>query len=219
MMANRNGFFYVLDRVTGKFMLAQAVRQHDVGQARSARTARRSSCRISEPTPKGTVTCPDLYGGTNFMSPSFDASDGLFFVTARETCVTASSSSAARRLQGRRSDADGRPRSVAHRERIRRAARDRPADRRAQVGDRVRRRRLGRRAGDGRRRRLQRRSRRRLLRRRLARPARSCSRTRPARRSTRRRRRIDRRAAVCGDAVRHDADRFRAAGVARRPRE
>jgi len=40
-----------------------------------------------DPTPAGTVTCPDLYGGTNFMSPSFDAGRGLFFVTARETCA------------------------------------------------------------------------------------------------------------------------------------
>ena len=34
-----------------------------------------------EPTADGTVTCPDWYGGTNFMSPSFDAARGLFFVT------------------------------------------------------------------------------------------------------------------------------------------
>lgn len=32
------------------------------------------------------MTCPDLFGGTNFMSPSFDPSVGLFFVSARETC-------------------------------------------------------------------------------------------------------------------------------------
>ena len=30
---------------------------------------------------------PGWYGGTNFMSPSFDAKRGLFFVTARETCM------------------------------------------------------------------------------------------------------------------------------------
>jgi alcohol dehydrogenase (cytochrome c) len=38
------------------------------------------------PSPQGTLTCPDLYGGTNFMSPSFDPGAGLFFVTAREVC-------------------------------------------------------------------------------------------------------------------------------------
>src|SRR5204863_183929 len=40
-----------------------------------------------EPTEAGTVTCPGLYGGTNFMSPSLDVARGLFFVTARETCM------------------------------------------------------------------------------------------------------------------------------------
>src|ERR1700687_3676293 len=29
-----------------------------------------------------------LFGGTNFMSPSFDPSTGLFCVSARETCMT-----------------------------------------------------------------------------------------------------------------------------------
>ena len=41
----------------------------------------------SDPTPAGTVACPDWYGGTNFMSPSYDAKRNLFFVTVRETCA------------------------------------------------------------------------------------------------------------------------------------
>jgi alcohol dehydrogenase (cytochrome c) len=40
------------------------------------------------PSSGGTTTCPDLFGGTNFMSPSFDPSTGLFYVSARETCMT-----------------------------------------------------------------------------------------------------------------------------------
>ena len=32
------------------------------------------------------MTCPDLFGGTNFMSPSFDPATGLLYVSARETC-------------------------------------------------------------------------------------------------------------------------------------
>jgi len=39
------------------------------------------------PDEAGTKTCPDLGGGTNFMSPSFDPTTRLFFVTARETCA------------------------------------------------------------------------------------------------------------------------------------
>ena len=32
VMANRNGFFYVLDRKTGEFLLGRAVREADVGE-------------------------------------------------------------------------------------------------------------------------------------------------------------------------------------------
>ncbi len=42
------------------------------------------------PTVEGTLTCPDLFGGTNFMAPSFDAATGLFFVTARIPARTSS---------------------------------------------------------------------------------------------------------------------------------
>ena len=38
-------------------------------------------------TAEGTETCPDWYGNTNFMPPSFDAQRNLFFLTVRETCA------------------------------------------------------------------------------------------------------------------------------------
>jgi len=40
------------------------------------------------PDEKGSVTCPDLTGGTNFWQPSFDPSTRTFFVNAREVCMT-----------------------------------------------------------------------------------------------------------------------------------
>ena len=40
------------------------------------------------PTEEGTKTCPDVGGGTNFYSPSYDPANRLFIVTARETCTT-----------------------------------------------------------------------------------------------------------------------------------
>ena len=39
------------------------------------------------PDEDGEKTCPDLGGGTNFFSPSYDPAQRLFFVTARETCA------------------------------------------------------------------------------------------------------------------------------------
>jgi alcohol dehydrogenase (cytochrome c) len=85
MVANRNGFFYVLDRTTGKLVVARPfVRQTWAKEIDAA--GRPVVLPGSEPTAEGTLTCPDLFGGTNFMSPSFDPALGLFFVTARETC-------------------------------------------------------------------------------------------------------------------------------------
>jgi alcohol dehydrogenase (cytochrome c) len=40
----------------------------------------------SSPTPTGRTVCPGALGTTNWMSPSFDAQTGLFYVSAREQC-------------------------------------------------------------------------------------------------------------------------------------
>ncbi|HEY2152435.1 MAG TPA: PQQ-dependent dehydrogenase, methanol/ethanol family [Vicinamibacterales bacterium] len=86
MMANRNGFFYVNDRATGEFLLGKPF--VNVTWAKEiAANGRPVVLPNTDPTDAGTVTCPDWYGGTNFMSPSYDAARGLFFVTARETCA------------------------------------------------------------------------------------------------------------------------------------
>jgi alcohol dehydrogenase (cytochrome c) len=86
MMANRNGFFYVNDRVTGELIMAKPF-VNTTWATEIGRDGRPVLIPGHDPTDTGTVTCPDWYGGTNFMSPSFDAKRGLFFVTARETCA------------------------------------------------------------------------------------------------------------------------------------
>src|SRR5262249_33508414 len=86
MMANRNGFFYVNDRATGEFIMAKPF-VNTTWAADIGNDGRPALIPGHDPTETGTVTCPDWYGGTNFMSPSFDARRGLFFVTARETCA------------------------------------------------------------------------------------------------------------------------------------
>src|SRR5947209_6119400 len=87
MFANRNGFFYTIDRVTGKIIVAKPFVEttwaKEVGS-----DGRPVLLPGNLPDEEGTKTCPDLGGGTNFMSPSFDPTTRLFFVTARETCAT-----------------------------------------------------------------------------------------------------------------------------------
>jgi alcohol dehydrogenase (cytochrome c) len=83
MIANRNGFFYALDRATGKLLLAKPFT--DTNWAREIGKDGRPIV-LEE---MGTKKClPDFWGGTNFMPPSYDPALNLFFVTARETCVT-----------------------------------------------------------------------------------------------------------------------------------
>jgi alcohol dehydrogenase (cytochrome c) len=82
MVANRNGFFYVLDRATGQLL---------VGKPFTDTTWAREIGRDGRPIVlnDGSKGClPDQWGGTNFNPPSFDPSLQLFLVTARETCAT-----------------------------------------------------------------------------------------------------------------------------------
>jgi alcohol dehydrogenase (cytochrome c) len=87
MVANRNGFFYVIDRTTGKVILAKPYITTTWAKEVGA-DGRPIELTNQKPTSEGTTTCPDLFGGTNFMSPSFSPATGLFYVTARETCMT-----------------------------------------------------------------------------------------------------------------------------------
>ncbi|MCA1586140.1 MAG: PQQ-dependent dehydrogenase, methanol/ethanol family [Acidobacteria bacterium] len=87
MVANRNGFLYVLDRTNGRFLRASAF-GHQTWAKEIGDDGRPVELPNERPTPEGTLTCPDLFGLTNFMSPSFDPLTGLFYVTVRETCQT-----------------------------------------------------------------------------------------------------------------------------------
>jgi alcohol dehydrogenase (cytochrome c) len=86
MLANRNGFFYVLDRTNGRLLAAKPF-ANTTWANEIANDGRPVLLPGHDPTPEGTETCPDWYGSTNFMSPSFDAQRQSFFVTVRETCA------------------------------------------------------------------------------------------------------------------------------------
>jgi alcohol dehydrogenase (cytochrome c) len=83
--ANRNGFFYVLDRATGKLISANAYSRTTWTDSKDAE-GRPVANDQSSPTPEGRTVCPGALGATNWMSPSFDSRTDLFYVTAREQC-------------------------------------------------------------------------------------------------------------------------------------
>jgi len=79
MAANRNGFFYVLDRVTGKFLVGKPFIK--VNWASGLDEKGRP---IQTPQPAGEPTYPGQQGGTNWWSPAYSPRTGLFYVGAWE---------------------------------------------------------------------------------------------------------------------------------------
>ena len=88
--ANRNGFFYTLDRVTGELLVAKPFTAtpwaREIG--RDGRPVVLNLGTEEPGKPNSSTTCvPDLRGATNFNPPSYDPALDLFFVMARESCA------------------------------------------------------------------------------------------------------------------------------------
>jgi alcohol dehydrogenase (cytochrome c) len=81
--ANRNGFFYVLDRVTGQFLRAVPyVKQTWAERIEpNGRPVKRADSAASE---RGTLVFPGTSGGTNWWPPTFNPMAQLFIVPALE---------------------------------------------------------------------------------------------------------------------------------------
>jgi alcohol dehydrogenase (cytochrome c) len=83
--ANRNGFFYVLDRESGQFLSAKAFVKTTwaTGIDGKGRPIRVPGL---VPSSEGTVVCPQCAGGTNWMAPSYNPQTSLFYFNVREGC-------------------------------------------------------------------------------------------------------------------------------------
>jgi len=77
LLANRNGFFYVLDRVTGKFLSGNPFVK--VNWASGLDDAVRP---VFTPHPPEVPIYPGVQGGTNWYSPSYSPRTGLFYIPA-----------------------------------------------------------------------------------------------------------------------------------------
>ena len=136
MFANRNGFYYTLDRTTGKHLVAKPFVK-TTWATEIGSDGRPMMQPGHTPDEKGEVTCPDIAGGTNFWPPSFDPRQRLFFVNAREVVHDLLRVEAGvhpgRSVHRRRRPARERAGHAG----LRRAARDRSDHGRAQVGVQV----------------------------------------------------------------------------------
>ena len=79
LWANRNGFYYVLDRATGRFLSGRPFVR--VNWADSLDDSGRP---IETPQPPGAPTYPGVSGGTNWYSPSYSPRTELFYIPTWE---------------------------------------------------------------------------------------------------------------------------------------
>ena len=85
--ADRNGFFYIFDRLTGERLLTKPL-VHNLTWAKEIGTDGRPVVNPNqEPTTEGTRVCPALDGATNWYSTAFNPSTGLYYVQTLEACA------------------------------------------------------------------------------------------------------------------------------------
>ena len=83
LWANRNGFFYVLDRATGEFLHGNNFVKVTWAKGLDER-GRPIKIPEASPTREGTRVWPSVQGATNWYAPAYNEKIGLFYVSAWE---------------------------------------------------------------------------------------------------------------------------------------
>ena len=95
LWANRNGFYYVLDRATGRFLTGRPFVRVNWAEALDD-----SGRPVETPQPAGSPTFPGVQGGTNWFSPSYSPRTELFYIPAWEDYATVFLSEAQEYVEG-----------------------------------------------------------------------------------------------------------------------
>lgn len=83
LMANRNAFYYVLDRQTGEFLQGKAYAKQTWAKGLDDRGKPILVANMG-PTEEGTKVYPSVPGATNWFTPSYSPKTKLFYVAVRE---------------------------------------------------------------------------------------------------------------------------------------
>ncbi|MBM3784668.1 MAG: c-type cytochrome [Acidobacteria bacterium] len=86
LQANRNGFFYVLDRTNGEFLLGTPFVKRLTWAKEIDQKGRPIVNESAKPTLGGTVVCPAVRGATNWYSTAYNPQTRLFYVMTVEDC-------------------------------------------------------------------------------------------------------------------------------------
>ena len=86
VQANRNGFLYVLDRVTGEFLLGEPFVEQTWAEGidPNGRPIVRPG---SDPTAEGSEVCPAIRGATNWWASAYSPTTRLFYMMVHEACM------------------------------------------------------------------------------------------------------------------------------------
>ena len=86
LQGNRNGFFYVLDRLTGKVLAAEPFVKRLTWASGIGADGRPVLLPGNEPTAEGQLVCPAVAGAANWASNAYNPATGLFYIFAEESC-------------------------------------------------------------------------------------------------------------------------------------
>jgi alcohol dehydrogenase (cytochrome c) len=85
VQANRNGFFYALDRTSGKVLLAKPYTKVTWADGIGP-DGRPHLIPGQDPTEEGKFTCPGLGGGHNWQATAYSRQTGLYYFGSSENC-------------------------------------------------------------------------------------------------------------------------------------
>jgi alcohol dehydrogenase (cytochrome c) len=86
LQGNRNGFFYVLDRLTGKVLVAEPFVKNLTWASGIGPDGRPKLLPGNEPSVDGQRVCPAVAGAANWTSTAFNPATQLFYLFADESC-------------------------------------------------------------------------------------------------------------------------------------
>ena len=86
IQANRNGFFYALDRTNGKVLVSKAYTRVTWADGIGP-DGRPVPIAGQDPTEEGNRTCPGMPGGHNWQATAYSPQTGLYYFTSTERCM------------------------------------------------------------------------------------------------------------------------------------
>jgi alcohol dehydrogenase (cytochrome c) len=86
IQANRNGYYYLLDRTNGKFLQGTPFVSKITWASGLTEDGRPVVVPGSEPTVQGNKVCPSTAGATNWPSPAYNPDTRLFYLIVQEGC-------------------------------------------------------------------------------------------------------------------------------------